>query len=345
MRQFHTRLRLPAVRIAALTAAVGLAATGPIAPAQAQKFEMKIGFATINDPQHAIGNKLAEEITKQTSGRINARVFPAGQLGKIARMIEGLQLGTQEVLIAPPGFLVGLNPAFQVPDAPGVFDDVWHAHRSLTDPKFREPYSKLALGTGIRMLTLYVYGPTSFASLKPIRKLSDFKGRKVRVLATKMESELVDQFDATGVPMPYVSVLPALQRKTIDAVRSSIIVMGGSKFFTVTKYVTVVESGMIPSAIFGSEIWLKKLPADLRKVVIDTTRGMERQATEIALDYGKKAEKLWRDNGAEVIRLSAADQKAFMETVRPLGDKFLGGNPKTKKMYDSLKASIARNRK
>lgn len=338
---FRIPPRARGVCLVALAAALAVHA----APVQAQKFEMKIGFATINDPQHAIGNKLAEEITKQTSGRINARIFPAGQLGKIARMIEGLQLGTQEVLIAPPGFLVGLNPAFQVPDAPGAFDDVWHAHRSLTDPKFRGPYSKLALGTGIRMLTLYVYGPTSFASLKPIRTLSDFKGQKVRVLATKMESELVNQFGATGVPMPYVSVLPALHRRTIDGVRSSIIVMGGSKFFTVTKYVTVVESGMIPSAIFGSELWLKKLPADLRKTVLDTTRGMEKQATGIALDFGKKAEKLWKDNGAEVIRLSAADQKAFMKKVRPLGDKFLGGNPKTKSMYTVLKASIERNRK
>ena len=332
-------------RVAALAMALSTAIVVQSAPVQAQKFDMKIGFATINDPQHAIAELLAQEMPKMTGGRINARVFPAGQLGKIARMIEGLQLGTQEILIAPPGFLVGLNAAFQVPDAPGVFDDVWHAHRSLTDAKFRAPYSKLALGTGIRVLALYIYGPTSFASVSPIRSLDDIKGKKVRVLATKMESELVGQFGGTGVPMPYVEVLPALQRKTIDAVRSSIIVMGGSKFFTVTKYITVVESGMIPSAVFASERWLKKLPADLRSTVIGKIRGMERRFTEIGLEFGAKAEKLWKDNGAEVIRLSAADQKAFMTKVRPLGDKFLGANPKTKGMYGVLKASIERNRK
>lgn len=335
-----SRRRLAAT--AALT--LGAAAILFVAPVQAQKFEMKIGFATINDPQHAIGKLLAKEIGARTKGKIGARTFPAGQLGKIARMIEGLQLGTQEVLIAPPGFLVGLNASFQVPDAPGVFEDVLHAHRSITDAKFRTPYSKLALGKGIRMLALYIYGPTSFASLTPIRTLEDLKGRKVRVLATKMESELVGQFGAAGVPMPYVEVLPGLQRRTIDAVRSSIIVMGGSKFYTVTKFITIVESGMIPSAVFASERWLKKLPKKLRGTVVESTRGMEKKFTEIALDFGKKAEKLWQSNGAEVIRFSRQDQKAFMARVRPLGDKFLGANPKTKNLYGLLKASAERNR-
>jgi TRAP-type C4-dicarboxylate transport system substrate-binding protein len=195
------------------------------------------------------------------------------------------------------------------------------------------------------MASLYVYGPTSFASKKPIRTLADLKGQKVRVLATKMESALVGKFGAAGVPMPYTEVLPGLQRGTIDAVRSSIIVMGGSKFFTVTKFVTVVESGMIPSAVMVSEAWLKKLSADQRKFVEETVAGISQWATDTAEDFGKRAEKLWKDNGAEVIRLSAAEQKQFMDTVRPLGDEFLGGNNKVKDMYNLLKKAVARTRK
>ena len=103
------------------------------------------------------------------------------------------------------------------------------------------PNSLWAPASGCSRSTFY--GPTSFASLRPIRTLDDFKGRKIRVLASKMETALVGKLGATGVPMSYIEVLPGLSRKTIDGVRSSIIVMGGSKFFTVTKYITVVESG------------------------------------------------------------------------------------------------------
>lgn len=338
--RFHSRSALA-------VAALGFGAALALQPgvATAQTFDVKIGFATINDPQHEIGKRLADRLNERSKGRLNARVFPAGQLGSIGRMIEGIQLGTQEILIVPPGFFVGINQALQVPDAPGVFDDVMHAHRSLTDPTFRAAYAKLLDGSGISMLALYVYGPTSFASIDPIRKLDDLKGKKVRVLATKMESKLMAQYGATGVPIDYVEVLPALQRRTIDAVRSSIIVMGGSKFFTVTKFITVVESGQIPSAIFGSEAALKRMPEDLRKLVVDTARGMELESTQVALEFGAKAEQLWKDNGAEVIRLPAADQAEFMRRARPLGDEFLGTNPKTKPMWEMLKASIERNRK
>ena len=102
---------------------------------------------------------------------------------------------------------------------------------------------------------------------------------------------------------------------------------------------------MIPSAVFGSEAWLSKLPADLRRTVLETARGLEKRATEIALDYGARAEKLWRDNGAEIIRLSPADQKLFMARVRPLGERFLGGNPRTRAMWGLLKAAAERHRR
>ena len=327
-----------------LGAIAALAVAGFATAATAQS-EMKIGYGTINDPQHAIAQEIQKRIGGNKELGIKVSIFPAGQIGKIPRMIEGLQFGTLEALITPPGFLVGINPAFQVPDAPGLFTDINHAFKSLNDPAFFKPYSKLASARGITMASMYVYGPTSFASKKPIRTLADFEGRKIRVLATKMESTLVRKFGAAGVPIPYTEVLPALQRGTVDAVRSSIIVMGGSKFFTVTKSITVVESGMIPSVVMVSDIWLKKLSAKQRDAVTSELAAMSQWNNDTAAAFGKKAEKLWKDNGAEVIRLSSADQKTFMDTVRPLGDEFLGKhkNEGVRKIYGLLKDAAKRN--
>lgn len=324
-------------------ALAALAITGFAGNAMAQT-KVKIGYATLNDPQQAVGMELAKRLAANPAMKFTGQNFPAGQIGSIPRMIEGLQFGTLEMMITPPGFLVGINQNFQVLDAPGLFDNPMHAHKALNDPEFFSKYSQLAANKGIKMMSLYVYGPTSWASKKPIRTLADFKGVKVRVLATKMESAMVRKFGAAGVPMPYTEVLPALQRGTIDACRSAIIVMGGSKFFTVTKFITVIESGMIPSAVLVSDVWLKKLSPERRKFVETTVAGMSDWATETAIEYGKKAETLWKENGAEVIRLSAADQKTFMDTVRPLGDEFLGGNPVTKDMYNLLKKAVERAR-
>ena len=78
-----------------LSGAVAGAIVLNVLPARAQSNDMKIGFATINDPQHAIAKLLAETINKRTSGKINARVFPAGRVD--ARLKE---LGIE---LPPPG--------------------------------------------------------------------------------------------------------------------------------------------------------------------------------------------------------------------------------------------------
>ncbi|MEX2455168.1 MAG: TRAP transporter substrate-binding protein [Rhodospirillaceae bacterium] len=320
-----------------------IAVAGYTAGAAAQ-MEVKIGYATINDPQQALGMEIEKRLAANPDMKMSGRNFPAGQIGSIPRMIEGLQFGTLELMITPPGFLIGLNPALQVLDAPGVFDDVDHADKTVNDPEFYSKYSKLTTDKGVTMLNLYIYGPTSIASLRPIRTLEDLKGMKIRVLATKMESALVSKFGATGVPVSYTEVLPALQQGTLDGARTAIIVMTGSQFYTVTKFITVIESGMVPSATFASNAFLKKLSAQQREFLTKMVKDLTPFVHESAKESGLKAEQIWKDNGAEVIRLSDDDQKEFIERVRPLGDEFLGSNPQTKDMFEALKASAARAR-
>ncbi len=305
------------------------------------QFKMNIGMVTINDPQHNFTKHYAKLINKRSGGKIQAKVFPMGQLGKIPRQLENLKIGAQAAFASPPGFLQGMNKAFQAPDGPGLYKNYWHAHNAFTTPKFRTPFLNLAEKHGIIGVAIYNYGPTSIASLKPIRKLSDLKGLKVRVLATKMESKLASVLGMTGVPMPYLEVLPALQRKTIDACRSSIVVMGATKFFTTTKYITLIESGMIPSVLFISTRWMKKLPKSLQGLVRNTGRETETWAARFAAKANKEAEALWKKNGAEVIRLSAADQAKVTKNLAPLGDEFLGKNSQTSKMYGILKDALA----
>ncbi len=310
-------------------------------PAAAQH-TLRIGMVTINDPQHTFAKRYAEELKKRTGNKISVEVFPAAQLGKIPRQIENLKLGAQGGFISPPGFFSGINRAFQVMDAPGIFKNFWHAHNTATSPEFREKYLRLAEKGGVIGAAIFNYGPTSIASIKPIRKPDDMKGMKIRVLATKMESKLASTLGMTGVPMPFSEVLPALQRKTIDGCRSSMVVMGALKFFTTTKYITQIESGTIPSALWISKRWLSKLPKNLQKTVLDTGRDLEKWAGEMSWGYNSKAVDLWKKNGAEVIRLSAADQAAVTAKLAPLGDEFLGNDPVTKDMYALLKKVAAK---
>ncbi len=312
---------------------------GAAAEAQAQH-TMRIGMVTVNDSQHTFALKYAEELQKRTNNAIKVEVFPAAQLGSIPRQIENLKIGAQAGFVSPAGFFSGINRGFEATDAPGIFKNFWHAQNAVTSPEFRDRFVALGEKQGVIGVTLYNYGPTSIASLNPIRRLDDMKGMKIRVLATKMESKLASVLGMTGVPMPYPEVLPALQQRTIDGCRTSIAVMGASKFYTTTKYITETGSGMIIAGLWISKPWLSRLPKNLQDEVIKTGRDLEVWAGQNSKMFNDGAAKLWRDNGAEVIQLPEADQAELNRRLAPLGDEFLGSDPATKDLYELLKKTL-----
>jgi len=322
--------------------AATLLAAGTLA---AQTIEVKLGTQTVNDTQHLLGNRLAEELNKRSNGRFNARMFPASQLGSPARMVEGLQLGTQEMFLAPPGFLANVDPGYQVTDAPGVFDDVAHGHRTVTHPDFRGRF--LALGERGGVVGAHVYGITTFTYTfrEPVRTLAEFRGKKVRVLATRMESELMAALGATGVPMPFSDAVPAIQNKTVDGARGATIVNTPLKFYDVAKYSVLTNESLVTSVGAVSKRWLDGLPADLRKMVIELCAENETWAYELALDLTKKAEDGWRAAGGELIDLPPAEHKELMVRARAVGDKLMRENPRTKDIYELMLATAQKTKK
>ena len=97
--------------------ALALTATAGPTPAAAQKYNMKIGTATPRGDQNTWMARFKQRVEKRAGGRISIKLFPSSQLGAIPRQIEGMQLGTVESWVGPPGRWV--NPPEWV-NPPGV---------------------------------------------------------------------------------------------------------------------------------------------------------------------------------------------------------------------------------
>lgn len=334
---------LPRALMFALYTVVVLSAGGA-SEAHAADLVMKLGSITINDIQHAFCDKLEVELEKRSEGRIDVQVFPAGQLGSIQRQIEGLQFGTQEAFVSPPGFFTGIAPELQVADAPGLFRDMDDAHRIVTHPLFREPFLRAPERAGIVGAGIFIHGPHVIATVPQVRSLSDLRGKKIRVLASELESALAARLGMTGVPMGFGEVLPALQQGTIDGVRTNMGVMTGMKFYDTTKYVVLTHAGMIAVGVWYSKFWLDALPPDLRELVVDTTQELEAWATAEAKLREAAALEIWRAQGVHFVELAPDEQAAMFDHLRPLGEEYLGRGGATKEMYEALKAAATASR-
>lgn len=336
--------RLSMKRLLLASVAIAAAAAFAVAPAQAKKpYQMRIGMVTINDSNHLLAKAFKRELEARAPGRIEVSVFPAAQLGKIPRQIEGLQFGTQAAFHIPPGFFLGINKAFMVSDAPGLFDSIDHQTLAMNHPSFRKKFFTLADKKGMVGNVVWGAGDTSVATLRPMKKLSDFRGRKIRVLATPLERAVMAKMGATGVPMPYSEVLPALTQKVIDGVRSAVLVMYPSKFYTAAKNITLTGMGHISCWQALSTAWMKTLPADLRALIVQVGKEQTIQASKWATELTASSEKAWAKVGT-VHRLPAADQAKLAELVAPIGNEILANDPATKEMYLLLKTAVAETR-
>lgn len=323
--------------LAVAASVVILAAAGPGNTATAQTYTMKIGTATINDDQHEWMKRFQARMEKRAGDRLEVELYPASQLGLIPRQIEGMQLGTQEAWVGPPGFLVGIDQRFMVLDAPGLFVDKDHGFRTLRDnPDLRRKFLALGEAKKLKGISIYISSQTLYLSRKPIRTLADFRGKKIRVLASRIERKVMEELGASAIPMPLGEVLPALQRGTIDGVKSAITIFLNFKYYNVATAVTTTRESVIPTVAVVSKDWFDKLPGDLQEAILDEAKALEPEIQAFNNRYKAGLFKKWTEVGGELIELPKADQEAMIARLSGVGAEVVSDIPEAKALYEEV---------
>ena len=317
-----------------LAAALALAAA--FVPAQAQEFKMKVGFATMNDIQHQWGTWFKEAIEARSNKRIGVELFPRNQLGTIASQIEGLQLGTVEAFTSPADFFAGVDPRFGVFAIPLLFKDMAHAEKVLLDPAINKEILSLGSDKGMQVLSVYTFANSHYFGKQPMRKLDDFKGKKLRVNATAAERAKMRQLGASAVPMDLAEVIPGLQQGVIDGTMSVSAVYVNLKFNDIGKTLTEVNDTMVVSVATASRAWLNKLPADLRAMVIEEGAKLQPRLMQASRDMDAAMAKRWREAGGEYVRLSDAEMQRVRQLLGGIGEEVTKDNATVNGFYKRL---------
>jgi TRAP-type C4-dicarboxylate transport system substrate-binding protein len=86
--------------------------------------------------------------------------------------------------------------------------------------------------------------------------------------------------------------------------------------------------------------------ADLRKIVLSVPGELEDWAAKNSIARFNISEQQWKDNGAEIIHFSPADQKRYMDRIRKVGVDFLTNhkNAQVREVYAVFKKAVAETR-
>jgi len=326
----------------------GLLAVGaavPSVPSMAQApIVMKIGTATINDAQHEWMKLFAATVDKNSNGRIKVEIYPASQLGTSPRMVEQAQLNSIQGVVGPPEFLTGVDSRYQILSAPGLFKDLAHANRVLQDPTFNKAFLDLGANKGLMGLGLMISGPTVFVTRKPVTKLADFEGLKVRVLAAPLQLEQIRAMKMAPVPMPLGEVMPALQQGALDGVMSCVPVFVALKYADAAKYMVETNQGLITALTVISKTWFEGLPKDLQDVVVKAGQKASTDVYQFSIDDVSNGREKWKAAGGQLAKLSDAEQEQLTRQLASVGERVTEKNAPEKALFDILKTAAERTK-
>ena len=335
-----------AVGVSALSLALALALALTFGAAQAQDktYVMKVTLPTINDAPHQFAKDFAALVEKDSGGRIKGEVYPASQLGSIPRQIEGTQFGAIQVATTPPEFFVGVDERFEVLAAPGLAESIEHGQRIAADPEVLKLMLKLGAGKGLHGAGLMMAQPTCIISKTPLRHLTDFKGKKLRIFASQFQSVAFERLGVTPVAMTLGDVLPALQQGAIDGAIAGIGPFVHLHFGDAAKYITETNSPAIFIILEVSQKWYDSLPKDLQEIVDRDGAAVSKSIEPTALRMYQEQRKAWVDAGGELISLPREEQASMMASLSSVGEDVSKPKPALHEAYQIVTDAAKRTR-
>lgn len=312
-----------AVLILFLLCAVLLTACGSGgSPAKPEGAKITIRLADVHPSDYPTvegDKKFAELVKQKTNGRITVEVYPGGTLGDENSVISQVQTGgTVDMTRVSSAALTSFNPQMGLFTLPYLFKDSNQEWAFLNSEKGQQILKDLK-SSNMMGLAYYESGARSFYSSKPLTKLADLKGQKIRVQQSAITIDMINALGANPVVMPYGDVFGALQTGTIDAAENNAPSYDSSNHYTVAKNFILDGHQRVPEVLLISLAMWNKLSPEDQKLIQEAATASVATEREAWAKYEEKSNAKIKAAGVTITTVdNVADWQA---AVKPVIDK------------------------
>ncbi|GHV38133.1 ABC transporter substrate-binding protein [Synergistales bacterium] len=285
-------------------------------------FTMKVGYVVPESyPHHiAAATVLKPYIEKESGGRIEVELYPNGQLGQDRQLCESIQLGAIEMAFPSTTTFAGFIPQLQLMDLPYLFTSKEQV-RSALDGEVGKLFAELARKQGMYILG---FGDIGFLhisnSVKPIVKLEDASGLKIRVMENPVSIATAKALGMNPSTMTFGEVYTALQQNVVDGQEHCINVTRNMKFNEVQKFYSLTGEAFSSISVIVSEAFLDSLPADLKAVVIEAVKRFSVEQRKVCDTQEITNLQALKDSGMQVNELSKEELARFVAATKEVRD-------------------------
>jgi tripartite ATP-independent transporter DctP family solute receptor len=328
------------VFIKTVLATLAMAAMG-MASAQ----EKTIKFANQNSAGHPVilgMEKFKEVVEAKSGGKIKVNVFPGGALGNDQANVSAVQGGSLEMVSLNSGILASQVKDFAVFDFPFMFANEKEAD-AVVDGAFGKKMHDKLLEKGIVGLGYYELGFRNMSNGKrPINKLADIEGLKLRVIPNPINVDWVKALGANPTPLPFPELYAALEQKAVDGQENPVATINSAKLYEVQKHLVMTNHQYNPQSVLMSKKFYDTLSAAEKKIVEEAlAESVKFQRAQSRNQVASITENL-KKNGMQITTLPAAEMTALREKMKPVIAKH--GEPIAATVAE-LQAELAKLRK
>ena len=249
----------------------------------------------------------AEQVEKNSGGKMKVRAVGAAALGPDVQMQQALIGGAQEMMVGSTATLVGITKEMALWDTPFLFNNAREADAVLDGPIGQKVMDKLQE----KGLVGLVYWENGFRNMtnnkRPITRMEDFDGIKLRVMQNPVYLDSFKKLGANAIPLPFSELFSALETKTVDGQENPFNTILSSKFFEVQKYLSVTNHVYSPWIVLVSKKWWDTLSKDEQKVLMDAARASREFERKDTREEAGRALADLKGKGMQINELSPAE--------------------------------------
>ena len=207
---------------------------------------------------------------------------------------------------------------FEVYDFPFLFGNPKEAD-AVVDGPFGQGLHKKLEDKGLVGLAYYELGFRNITNSKrPITKVEDIAGLKLRVIPNPINVDWVSALGANPTPMPFPELYAALEQKAVDGQENPVATINGAKFYEVQKHLALTNHQYNPQSVVVSKKFWDTLSADEKKVLQDAAMESARYQREQSRSAAAGILENLKKNGMQVTELPPAEVAKLREKMKPV---------------------------
>lgn len=264
-------------------------------------------------------NAYAAAVEQRSGGKVKIQIAHSGSTGDWPQSIEGLKIGTNDIVLQSVGTLDRYNTLAGIEAYPYLVRDLDHFRKVYYGPAGAQLFEEITKKTSFRIIGAGYRGARHMSSNKPVRSVDDLRSVKLRVPPLKMYRTTWELLGVSPVPMGVAELFASLQQGVVDGQENPLEVIEGMKFNEVQKY--VIETGHV----IGAMTWIfadaryRQLPADVQKLLKEEGEKSMLQATDRMVVLEGEIKKRLEGKGMQFIHV---DTLPFQARLAPMPKDF-----------------------